>query len=59
MSTRTFPACRFDGRSAEAATVMLRVDGVNLRVETPDGTLVESEPVKRALISEGFRTTPG
>ena len=58
MSTSVFPAQRFDGQSAEAQHVLLRVEGRSFRVETPDGAVLESEPVRQASVSEAFEHVP-
>ena len=58
MTSRGFLACRFDGRSAESAAVIFRVEGGILKVEAQDGALIESGHVKSVVVSERFRETP-
>ncbi|MBI3825069.1 MAG: M48 family metallopeptidase [Candidatus Rokubacteria bacterium] len=53
-----FPAVRFDGRSAGAVPVVLRVDGARVVVETPEGAVLEREPLERVAVSEPLAHAP-
>ena len=58
MSVPMFPAFRFDGRHAEAMPVLLRVENADLVVETPEGAVLERQPLDRARVSEPLDRAP-
>ena len=52
------PAVRFDGRRAAAAPVVVRVEHGSVVVETPEGFVVDREPLDRVRIPEPFDAPP-
>lgn len=58
MSAATFPAIRFDGRTALAQEVDVRIEGGVLAVVAHGGIALERVPVDPARISERFAATP-
>ncbi len=58
MSGARFPGVRFDGRSAAAAAIFLRVEGTSLTVEAPDGAVLDRGVIRRTRLSEAFDHTP-
>ena len=58
MSGPGFPGWFFSGRDAEAAPVVVRVDGGQVTVEAADGTVREAEPITAAMVSEPFAHAP-
>ena len=56
MSGARFPGVRFDGRSAAAAAIFLRVEGTSLTVEAPDGAVLDRGVIRRTRLSEAIDT---
>jgi predicted Zn-dependent protease len=58
MSTRLFPACRFDGRRAQGLPVIVHIEAPDLIVETAEGAVVDRERLDRAVVSEPLDHAP-
>ncbi len=59
MTPRVFAGWRFDGRSAEALPVALRVEGTTLVVESAAGELLDRAPLASASFSDPSDHAPG
>jgi len=58
MSAATFSAFRFDGRTAHATAVSMRLDDDVLIVEDANGVVLEREPLPAARVSDAFDHAP-
>lgn len=58
MNGATFPGYRFDGRTAAATAVLVRIEQGELIVSACDGSELERQPVEPGTISEPFAHAP-